>query len=276
MHAQNALMVQSQSDSSGKSHANGWGVATFEGEGPHIEKQAWAAFRGAHFQQAAARIYSRQVLAHVRRATVGEPDIANTHPFKDGGWAFAHNGTIPNFEQLRPLLLAEIPTDRRGLIKGETDSEHMFQLVRARQLAHPERPAFDCVRESVQWIVERSLEIDPEARIGLNIIMTDGNELIGTRLGRPLQFVERDGIHDCEICGFPHVHHNPRENYRAIILASEPISHEHWRELPDESIYRIGSDCRIAWEAIKPRLKSGRRVNDHHEREDSACSPPSH
>lgn len=251
VHAQNALMVQSHSDSAGKSHANGWGVATFEADQPHIEKQAWAAFHGEHFRRAAARIYSRQVLAHVRRATVGEPSVSNTHPFAEDGWAFAHNGTVPNFAKLKPELLDQIPAERRQLIEGQTDSEHVFHLVRARQLQYPSRSALECLRETVRWIVERSAGIDPEAAIGINIIMTNGAELIGTRLGRPLFFAEREGLHDCEICGFAHVHHDPRENYRAIVLASEPISHENWRELPESSIYRVGSDCRITWDALE-------------------------
>ena len=268
VHAQNALMVQSQSDSAGKSHANGWGVATYECGEPHIEKQAWAAFHGEHFRQAAARIYSRQVLAHVRRATVGEPSALNTHPFADAGWAFAHNGTVPNFEKLRPMLLDQIPTERHQLIAGQTDSEHVFHLVRARQLQHPELAALECLREAVQWIVDQSCRIDPTVRIGLNIILADGNELVGTRLGRPLFFVERKGLHDCEICGFPHVHHDPRESYRAVVLASEPISHERWREVPEGSIYRVGQDCRIASEMLEIEKKGGRSASVHDDQKD--------
>jgi predicted glutamine amidotransferase len=251
VHAQNALMVQSRADRSGKSHANGWGVATFENGHPQIEKQAWAAYHGEHFQRMAARIYSKQVLAHVRRATVGEPDVANTHPFADDGWAFAHNGTVPNFAKLRPLLIDRLPKSRHALIAGETDSEHVFHLIRAWQVAEPERSTFEIVRDVVGWIVARSVEIDPDARIGLNIMLTNGREMVGTRYGRPLQFVERDGVHDCEICGFPHIHHDPRTDYRAIVLASEPISHEVWRDVPDRSIYRVGPDCRISIEMLE-------------------------
>lgn len=251
VHAQNALMVQSESDIAGKSHANGWGVATFKDGSPRVEKQAWAAYHGEHFRRAAARIYSQQVLAHVRRATVGEPSLANTHPFAEGGWVFAHNGTVPNFDRLRPLLLEQIPCDRRDLIAGQTDSEHVFHFIRARQLAGPDKPKIEVFREAVEWIVERTHEIDPKARLGLNLMLTDGHEMIGTRFGRPLKFVERLGVHDCEICGFPHVHHNPRTDYRAIVLASEPISHEVWQDVPDRTIYRVDPECRISWEALQ-------------------------
>lgn len=251
VHAQNALMVQSEADRSGKSHANGWGVATFEDGEPHIERQAWAAYHGEHFRRAAARIYSKQVMAHVRRATVGTPSLANTHPFVDGGWVLMHNGTLPHFDQIRPLLLEEVPANRRGLIVGQTDSEHVLHLIRARQIAFPHRATFDIVRDAAVWLATAVRTVDPEARLGLNLILTDGREMIGTRVGRPLQYVERDGVHDCEICGFPHVHHDPRKGYRAIVVASEPISHENWSEVPDRSIYRINKECRLACEPLE-------------------------
>ncbi|MDJ0977566.1 MAG: class II glutamine amidotransferase [Erythrobacter sp.] len=251
VHAQNALMVQSAADRSGKSHANGWGVATFESDLPHVERQAWAAYHGEHFQRAAARIYSKQVVAHVRRATVGAPSLENTHPFSDGGWVFAHNGTVPHFDEIRPSLLRQIPVERRRLVLGQTDSEHIFHLIRALQVGRPGHPTFQIVREVVGWLADRVREIDPNAKIGLNIILTDGRDLIGTRIGRPLRYVERAGVRDCEICGFPHVNHDPQTDYRAIVLASEPISHERWREVPENAIYKICSDCRIAWEPLE-------------------------
>lgn len=95
VYAQNALMVQSREDLAGHGHAHGWGVATYEDRRPHVERHAWAACHGEHFRRSAARIFSRQVLAHVRRATVGTPKIENTHPFVDGPWTFIHNGTVP-------------------------------------------------------------------------------------------------------------------------------------------------------------------------------------
>ena len=103
VHAQNALMAQSRQDLSGYSHSHGWGVATYDGEQPHVEKQAWAAYHGEHFARAAARIYADTVIAHVRRATVGGAALENTHPFVSGRWTFVHNGTVPHFAEIRPF-----------------------------------------------------------------------------------------------------------------------------------------------------------------------------
>jgi len=81
VHAQNALMQQSQLDAEGRMNGHGWGVADYRDGVPLIEKQTWAAFHGEHFRKSAARVYAHTVVAHVRRATVGSTSIENTHPF---------------------------------------------------------------------------------------------------------------------------------------------------------------------------------------------------
>lgn len=235
-------MIQSREDLRGGSHANGWGVATYEDHLPRVDRQAWAAYHGEHFQRAAAKIFSHQVLAHVRRATIGEPKISNTHPFVDGRWSFIHNGTVPHFDEVRPKLQAALPRPRREAIRGDTDSEHIFHYLRCLQDSQVERSSTDILRQGLNQIIEWCREIDPVAEIGLNVIMTDGEQMFGSRLGRTLHYVERRGVHDCEICGFPHVHHQPNKSHLAVVVASEPISHENWREIPESSVYLVTED----------------------------------
>lgn len=250
VHAQNALMVQSRGDMEGKPNAHGWGVATYENHAPRIERQAWAAFHGEHFRRAASRIYSQTVLAHVRRATVGPPGPQNTHPFADGRWAFIHNGTVPRFDQIRPMMLAALHHDHCNAISGATDSEHIFRLVLSLHDDNPERPILDTLRTVLRQIVAWSREMNATDELGLNVILTDGENLVGTRLGRSLYCVEREGVTDCEICGFPHIHHDPNRPYRAVILASEPITHENWREVPEHSIYAVTPDMTLHIEPV--------------------------
>ncbi len=250
VHAQNALMVQSRRDRAGLTHGHGWGVATYEDHHPRIERQAWAAYHGEHFQRAAARIHSRTVLGHVRRATVGLPGMPNTHPFSLQEWAFAHNGTIPEFTQLRKRMLEAIAPERRALIKGETDSEHVFQLLLTLLEREPGLPLVEIVRQVVQLIVSWCADMNTDSKVALNLMLTDGEQLAGSRWGRTLFRVEREAIHDCEICGFPHVHHTPGQEYRAVVVASEPISHEEWKEVPDHSVYFASPDMRLQIEPV--------------------------
>ena len=242
VHAQNALIVQSKRDRAGESHIHGWGVAAYEDHTPILDRQAWAAYHGEHFRRAAARIYAETVVAHVRKATVGPPSIDNTHPFVDRRWSFIHNGTVPGFTAMREQVLAAMTEEHRQSIQGDTDSEHVFRLLLSAWAKAPAKPLSDIVRETVSQVIAWCNERRPGAPIGLNIMLTDGAELVGTRLGRTLFIARREGIHDCEICGFPHVHHQPEKDYRAIIVASEPITHEHWDEVPERSLYRIGPE----------------------------------
>lgn len=250
VHAQNALMVQSRQDMAGHSHTHGWGVATYEDHHPHVERQAWAAYHGEHFRRAAARIYAQTVLGHVRRATVGPAALENTHPFSHGPWVLIHNGTLPKFDQIRDSMLAAMTPGHREAISGVTDSEHLFRFLMSLYEAKPGQPLLKTVRAGVSRVIEWCRLADPDARIGLNIILTDGDTLVGTRWGRGLHYVERDGIYDCEICGFPHIHHDPKLPYRAVVVASEPVTHEIWTEVPEGSIYAISADVHLHIEPL--------------------------
>ena len=244
VHAQNALLAQSGSDASGKSHSEGWGVATFANGEPILERQAWAAYHGEHFQRTAANIYAKTVLAHVRRATVGQPSLRNTHPFVVGNWAFAHNGTVPQFTEIRNTLLDRIAPHHRKEIKGQTDSEHVFAYIRTLMDDAAPGSIPDLLRQTAKTIESLALKKNPRAKLGLNMILTNGEGIWGTRLGRTLHYVERPGIYDCQICGFPHIHHSPEIKYWAAIVASEPITDEAWLEMPDRSIWSIDPDAR--------------------------------
>jgi len=242
VHAQNALMEQSRGDAEGLVHGHGWGVADFPDGVPIVEKQTWAAYHGEHFRKKAARVYASTVLAHVRRATVGEQAIENTHPFQNGRWIFAHNGTLPNFSQVRDRMIPAIDPFYANEIHGTTDSEHIFYYLLSLWLHHPEEPLLDLVARGLTQIVRWCNEIEPDARIGLNIVLTNGQKLVGSRLGRALWSLERERIFDCEICGRPHVHHDASHAYRAIEIASEPITDENWHEMPDGTVYEVDDD----------------------------------
>lgn len=251
--AQNALMAQSRGDREGLVHAHGWGVAEYPNGVPFVEKQAWAAYDGEHFEKTAARIYSRAAIAHVRRATVGRPCLENTHPFVHGLWLFAHNGTVPNFGLVRERLLPELDELHHNEIQGTTDSEHIFRYLLTLWGRHPERPLIRILRDGIEAIVSWIAEVDPEARVSLNILLTDGKVFVGSRLNRTLWYLERDGLVVCEICGQPHVRHDSRQAYRAVEVASEPITHEDWRQVPNGAVFTVDPDMRLRIEQMGAR-----------------------
>ena len=245
VYAQNSLMTQSHQDLAGRSHAHGWGVATYEDHHPRVDRQAWAAYHGEHFRDTAARTYSNTVIAHVRHATVGPAAIENTHPFIHRQWTFAHNGTIPNFDRVKPLLIDAMSPAHRAAMGGVTDSEHLFRYLLSLREAEPRAPLVDILRNGLASVIRWCTEIDRTAKIGLNVLLTNGDELVGSRWGRTLYRLDRLGVYDCEVCGFPHIHHHSGTDYRAIVVASEPITHEDWTEVPERTVYSVSRDLRF-------------------------------
>ncbi|MFK7823526.1 MAG: class II glutamine amidotransferase [Oligoflexales bacterium] len=121
--ANNALVQQSSK------HPDGWGVAYYALEVPHIIKSLTAAINCQVFKKVSAMVSSYTVLAHLRKATVGEIDLVNTHPFQLGHWTFAHNGNCKNFKAVRKDIYQKIDLNLRRYILGETDSELIFFLI---------------------------------------------------------------------------------------------------------------------------------------------------
>jgi len=252
--AQNALMEQSRGDREGLVHGHGWGVADYPDSIPMVEKKTWAAYHGEHFQKKASRIYAHTVVAHVRRATVGPASFANTHPFVHGRWIFAHNGTVPHFDQVRERLLQAMGSIHRDSILGQTDSEHVFYYLLTLCTQHPELDVLEGVRQGLQRIVDWCQEIDPDAPVALNIVLTNGKYLVGSRLNRSLWFLERDHTFICPICSKPHVHHEPGIGYRSVEVASEPLTDEKdWKGVPNGTVYSVDPDFALRFESLNLR-----------------------
>jgi len=255
VHAQNALLLQSRADRLGRSHPDGWGIAFYRDEMPLLERRAAAAFQDVHFSATAERVYSRAVIAHIRMATVGEVSLANTHPFVYACWTFAHNGTVTAFPALGARLAEETGPRLQAHRRGDTDSEQVFFWLLARMERagiRPEARSPDLavlervVAESVVELARRCEEAGAERPARLNLLLTDGICMVATRWNHDLYWVPRTGVHDCEICGIAHVHHEERTDYRAVVVASEPISREDWQEVPDRSVLTVDAATRTA------------------------------
>ncbi|MFK7818705.1 MAG: class II glutamine amidotransferase [Planctomycetaceae bacterium] len=259
VHSQNALLLQSRQDMTGRTHSDGWGIAYYSNSQPTIERQASAAFTDLGFSQVAERVYARTVIAHVRLATVGELRPENTHPFSFERWAFAHNGTVEGFESLRTQLITETLPVLNATRLGGTDSEYLFLWLLSRLVGAGVDLASgitdltltaSTVANAIRELAARSSELNLDNKPKLNIVLTDGDSMIATRWNNSLFYLQRGGLHDCDICGIPHVHHTQEANYRATVIASEPLSGETWIEVPNKSVIRIDSDARMELEPI--------------------------
>lgn len=259
VHAQNALLIQSRSDLRGVSHADGWGIAYYADGSPEIERRGEAAYQDIQFSATAERVYAKTVLAHIRRATVGGASVRNTHPFRLGRWIFAHNGTITAFDKIQKQMEKETESNLQKRRQGSTDSEQAFlwllsRMVRAGIDLQKPCPDLDLLmqilREGVTRLADWCEEAGAKKMPRLNFLLTDGTVLVGSRWNNTLNWVERQGIHDCEICGIPHVHHDKKEQYHAVVVASEPITHESWREVPEAHVLGIDPNISTRLEPI--------------------------
>lgn len=103
-------------------HGDGWGIAFFEGKGVrHFVDHERAADSPVAALIRSYPIKSRNVIAHIRKATQGEVSLENCHPFVrelwGRYWVFAHNGDLKAFH---PNL------HRSFQAVGSTDSERAF------------------------------------------------------------------------------------------------------------------------------------------------------
>jgi glutamine amidotransferase len=103
-------------------HRDGWGIAFFEGQGCRIFIDAKATIESPVAEMVRKYpIHSKNVIAHIRKATQGTIALENCHPFQrelwGRYWLFAHNGNLENFHPQDLHLFRPV---------GQTDSERAF------------------------------------------------------------------------------------------------------------------------------------------------------
>lgn len=152
-------------------HKDGWGIAFFEGAGVRhfVDYEAAIASPIADLIKRWP-IKSRNVIAHIRKATQGQISLENCHPFVremwGRYWVFAHNGDLKNFN---PVL------DGPFRPVGTTDSELAFCYLLQEMHRHFGDTAPD-LHTTTTLLRKLCAEI---ATYGtFNAMLSDGNALI--------------------------------------------------------------------------------------------------
>ncbi|HEX5127961.1 MAG TPA: class II glutamine amidotransferase [Rhodocyclaceae bacterium] len=132
-------------------HADGWGIAFFEDDGCRVfvDYLPSATSPVADLVRAYP-IKSRNVIAHIRKATHGKVSLANTHPFRrelwGHDWIFAHNGTVTDLPRMRSSRFQPV---------GSTDSEQAFcWMLNELALQFAEKPSRDVLRPFIKTLAE--------------------------------------------------------------------------------------------------------------------------
>lgn len=100
----------------------------------HAVTPAWS---NRNLRELARVVASPCVLAHVRAATPGfGVDLANCHPFSWRRHLLMHNGFIGEFQRLRRRLLEPLHDEAFNVVRGATDTEHLFAVFVDQLLRH--------------------------------------------------------------------------------------------------------------------------------------------
>lgn len=252
--SQNSLIRQSEEDRRGLANPDGWGIGLVTEHEILCTRDVDPAFEDLEdYRRATHTVRPLAAIAHVRLATVGKPSYENTHPFRWENSLLAHNGHIPDFDAVRPLLLEELEEEQRAAIRGETDSEHFFRLLLSQMSRMDGTSRLDgdeaAESEKMLEVLRRSAEqvrgwIDEagggeERELGLNVLWTIGREFVGSRLCASLYRIEREAPLECDLCGERHAEPPSSEGYRQVVVASERLTGEDWTEVPESSVFRI-------------------------------------
>ncbi len=208
----------------GEEHRDGWGIAAWSDGRWRLHKGTRPASRDARFRERALELRGEVLVSHVRKATIGRVATANSHPFARGRWVFAHNGTIQDLAWVR----AGVSSARAAEVRGDTDSELFFAFLLTRLddagLAHaPASPATDAV------VAEAAAACRARDGFGsLNFLLSDGESCYAHRFGRSLWALDRGAV---EAPAMRRAH--------AVFIASEPMTSEDWREVPNGALLRV-------------------------------------
>jgi glutamine amidotransferase len=151
-------------------HSDGWGIAFFEGAGVRHFVDHLAA-TASPIAELIKRwpIKSKNVIAHIRKATQGRVALENCHPFVrelwGRYWVFAHNGDLKNFS---PAL------DGPYHPVGTTDSERAFcfLLQQLRRRFGDTAPPLPALAAAVRELTEEIAAHGP-----FNLMLSDGTAL---------------------------------------------------------------------------------------------------
>ena len=205
-------------------HKDGWGIAFFEGLGlRHFVDHLPACDSPVAELIQRYPIKSRNVIAHIRRATQGVVARENCHPFVrelwGHYWVFAHNGDLQGFH---PRL--------HGAFRpvGDTDSERAFcWLMQEVAKSHAGVPSVAELTLTLRELVPQVAQHGP-----FNFLLSNGQAL-WAHCSTNLVHVERRHpfahaqLQD-EDLAVDFSHHTSPNDRVAVVVTAPLTTNEHW------------------------------------------------
>lgn len=212
--------------------ADGVGIGWYDeaGEG-FIYRNTIPLWNDPNLEELSHYIRSNCAVGHVRLAQTGQTlDMSNCQPFRSGKLLFVHNGAIANFQETlyRPIRESLGDTTYR-LIKGITDSEHIFALLLEMWQSSPENTLLEALRATLQKLSDLAKEYDTS--FNANVIVSDGKAIAASRYAygteAPTLYWSTDDLN------------HPTQ----LLVASEPLTSQNWQAFPPQStlFFKAGS-----------------------------------
>jgi glutamine amidotransferase len=214
-------------------HADGWGIAFFEGRGCRVFVDSHPATTSPVAELVRRYpIKSLNVIAHIRKATQGAVAVENTHPFVrelwGRYWVFAHNGNLEGGVATRGDVFRPV---------GRTDSEAAFcLLLETLRAAYPgAKPPLPELVATLAGTTARLARLGP-----FNYLLSDGEHLFAhcaTRLHylvRRAPFAAAHLVDQDLTVDFSELT-TPRD--RVAVIATTPLTdNEAWTAIPPGTI----------------------------------------
>ena len=171
-------------------NGDGFGVAWFVPEvsaTAALFKDITPAWNNENLRELARVTSSRCILAHVRAASPqSSVQRLNCHPFTAENLAFMHNGYMAGFAKWRRALLAGLSDTAFEGIRGSTDSEHAFAVLRDyyagyRDLCDPLERLAASIVSTIQRLEELRCAAGVTDSSYFNFALADGERMVATR-----------------------------------------------------------------------------------------------
>ncbi len=191
-----------------ENHPHGWGLAINCGNAVSIEKEPMKASKSHYLRQRLSNpVKAKNILAHIRYATIGNVEYNNCHPYTGTDnysrrWTLIHNGTIFDYPKMHKFLKYQ---------QGDTDSERILLFLleqinnKQEELKRPLNSA-----ERFALLDENIADISKGNK--LNLLIFDGDYLyVHTNCKGTLHYLE-DGF--------------------GVMFSTQPLSDESWKPVP--------------------------------------------
>ena len=225
-------------EQAGNRNPDGWGLASMVGRDAYIYREPVSPAESMLAQYIARQgVDGTAILSHVRKRTVGDVCLANTHPFSRE-WlgmkhVFAFNGDVPT-------VMADNSRLGRFQPVGETDAEFVFCMLLER-LSETHAGNGD-VMDTLHGLGCEIARLGPCNFLyacGQRIYAFGGRRRHGGRAEPPgLWWVSRHCEEEATDIVAPgiHVTSGTCVDQRVTLVASIPVSDESWQPFPENTL----------------------------------------